>query len=119
MPIRIQSAIYQNLPGQNPTFQKFDTYKHSIVGSAVYMVAGGQCTGWNWTLLVSSSASALGGGLSAGGLDTLRASFALPTAIQIVTDEAITAMAYFRSLKTQRQLNPTIWEIEVSFEEAD
>lgn len=113
MMIRIGSADYNDMPGTNPTYKKFDSLRYSIVGSAVYTVASGQATAWNFTVLVSASASGLGAGVSAGGLDTLRSSFALPTSVVIVTNEAVTATAYFRDLKIRQQLNPTMYLYDV------
>lgn len=115
MPIRIGSANYNNLPGQSPILKKFDSLKYSIVGSAVYNVVSGQATAWSYSLVVSASASALGGGVSAGGIDTLRASFAIPSSVVIVTDEAVTATAYFRDLRQREQENPTTYLMDVSF----
>lgn len=118
MTIRIDSANYSNQAGTYPTFKKFDALRYSVVGSAVYTVVSGQATSWRYSLVVSASASALGGGVSAGGLDSLRTSFAKPTALTIVTDEAVTATAFFRELATRRILNPTMYEVDVLFTKA-
>ena len=116
--IRIQSATYFSLPGTNPEYKKFDSLKYSVTESAVYTTVSGQVTAWAYTVVVGLSATATATGISAGGLDSLRASFAIPSALQIVTDEAVTATAYFRSLKTRQILNPTTWQMDVGFTKA-
>ncbi len=115
MPIRIDSADYNNIAGTYPTLHKFDSLNYSVVGSATYVTVSGQVTAWSYPLVISASGSALGAGVSAGGMDTLRASFSRPTALTIVTDEAVTATAYFRNLKVTERLNPTMYQVEVEF----
>lgn len=114
MPIQIESAIYNNEAGQYPDFKKFDSLQYSIVGSAVYNVVSGQATAWKYSLVVSASASALGGGVSAGGIDSLRTSFSKPTGLYFVSDEALTATAYLRSVSVRKILNPTMYEVDVT-----
>jgi hypothetical protein len=110
--IRIGSANYDNLP--NLVSQtKFDTLRYTLVGSADYTVAPVIASAWKWTLSISASGSGIGGGVSAGGLDTLRASFALFAPVTIVTDEAVTATAVFNKLTIAKQLNPTWYEYSV------
>lgn len=118
MPIMIGSASYNQDTGPYPDAKKFDSLAYSIVGSAVYTVVSGQVTGWNYSLVVSASASALGAGISAGGLDSLRTTFAIPSAVTIVTDEAVTATAFFRTLKIKTRLNPTMYVVDVGLTKA-
>jgi hypothetical protein len=118
MSIRIGSADYNQDTGPYPEIKKFDSLAYSIVGSAVYTTVSGQATAWNYSLVVSASASALGGGISAGGLDSLRSSFSIPSAVTIVTDEAVTATAFFRTLKIKTRLNPTYYVVDVGLTKA-
>jgi hypothetical protein len=117
--LRIGSADYNAEMGVNVSHRKFDSLAFSVVGSAVYTVASAEPTAWSYSVLVSSSATGWSGsGVSAGGVDTLRSSFAIPSAVVIVTEEAQTATAYFRSLKPKERLNPTMWLFDVSFDKA-
>lgn len=115
MPIRIQSAIYNNLPGNSPALTKFQSERWTVSGLLDYTVGLAIATAWSYRLVVSASASALGGGVSAGGVNTLRASFALVSTtgnvnqLQIVTDEAVTATAYMKALQLEQQLSPTMY----------
>lgn len=113
MPIRIQSAIYQNLPGNSPFLNKFQSERWTVSGQLDYTVGLAIATAWSYRVVVSASASALGGGVSAGGVNTLEASYANVSTtgnanqIQIVTDRAVTATAYMKNLQLEQQLNPT------------
>lgn len=122
MPIRIESAIYQNLPGNSPFLNKFQNIRWTVSGQVDYTVATVIATGWSWRVLVSASASALGGGVSAGGVNSLRTSFAKtnPTGsanqLQIVTDEAVTATGLFVGMQIEQQLNPTMFIYRIDFQ---
>ena len=114
MPL-IESSLYNDV--MSPTWEpkKFDQLRYTIVGSADYTVLPVVNTAWNYTLVVSASASAIGGGLSAGGLNSLRTTFAKTTAVRIVTDEALTATAWMRSMRIVEKLNPTYYVVSVNF----
>ena len=101
--IRIDGTDYQQDTGPYPNSKKFDSLSYSIVGSAVYSVVSGQATSWNYSLLVNSAE-----------LSALRQVYAQPTAISLVTDEAVTATAYFRELKTRQILNPVQFLVDVT-----
>lgn len=105
--IRLDSANYVSFPAQNPEYKKAQQVRYTIAGSADYTVGTVVNTAFKYTLLVSASASALGGGVSAGGLDSLRVSFNKTTALTFVTDEALTATGWLTVCRPQEQLNPT------------
>ncbi len=117
MPIRIESANYNDLPAPGWVPTKFQTLRYTISGQADYTMGATIATAWRYTLVVSASASALGGGVSAGGLDSLRTSYGKTASganqIQFVTNEALTASAYFTGLQIRAQLNPTMYVVEV------
>jgi hypothetical protein len=107
MNLRIDSADYNVFQRKTPTYVKLQTQRYTIAGSADYVAIGVVNTAWQYTVVVSASASALGGGVSAGGLDSLRTSFSKTTALTMVSDDAVTATAWFTKLATQEQVNPT------------
>lgn len=113
MPIRIDSADYDNLNAQTPDQIKFQGMRYTIAGSADYVALSALNTAWSYSIVVSASASAKGGGISAGGLDTLRASYAKTTALTFVTDEAVTATGYLLDMRRQNQLNPTMFQYNI------
>lgn len=113
--IRIESANYDNLLAPNPEYTKFQSLRYTIAASADYLGCSALATAWQYTLLVSASASALGGGVSAGGVNSLRVSFAKPTAIVFVTNEAVTATGWFTNMRTLSQENPTMYLMQVNF----
>lgn len=112
MPIRIESAIYNNLPPTNAP-RKFQDVRYTLSGTLDYTVGLALASAWSYQLVVSASASALGGGVSAGGVDTLEASFGKVSTtgnanqIQLVTDRAVTATVVFTGMQVEQQLNPT------------
>lgn len=120
MPIRIQSAIYNNLPPTH-TPNKFLNLRYTVSGQADVTMGLTVATAWQWRIVVSASASALGGGVSAGGLDSLETSFGLVSTtgsvnqLQIVTERAVTATAWFMGMQIEQQLNPTQYLYRVSF----
>lgn len=114
MPIRIESAIYNNLPTTfAPT--KFETLRYTVSGQADFTVGLVLASAWQWRVVVSASASALGGGVSAGGVDSLRASFAKVSTtgnanqLQFVNEEGATATGYMTLMQVEQQLNPTVY----------
>ena len=105
--IQLGSAQYNNIQAPNLKYIKFNTLRYTIAGSADYVVMSGTMTSWRFDVLVSASASALGAGISAGGLDSLRQAYASATAIPFVSDEAVTATALFHKMEIRERLNPT------------
>lgn len=94
--------------------------RYNVSAQLDYTVGLAIATAWQYRVLVSASASAWGGGTTAGGVDTLRASFGKVSTtgnanqLQIVTDEAVTATAVFTELKVASQLNPTMYLYDIS-----
>jgi hypothetical protein len=107
MTLRIDSSNYDNITEPDINLSKFQSLRYSLAGSADYVALTGLVTAWKYTVVVSASAWALGGGVSAGGVDSLRASFAKATALTFVSNEAVTATAWFTQCTPQQQLNPT------------
>ncbi len=119
--IQIQSAQY-NDSTQFQDLIKFQALRYTLAGSADYTNAAFLATAWRYHLVVSASASALGAGISAGGLDSLRTSFAITAVsanmLTFVSDEAVTASAYLTEMKISRRLNPTMYEVDVKLARA-